>query len=300
MIYQFITENREQNLSLKKACGVFSVSPSGYFKNMRSRKQQTQDKQRKEKIIRAFKLHKGRYGYRKIFYYLTRHREFPCSPSQTRHVLREYGLRARKAKPFKPITTQSDKSCPTMKRVFKSGETILTNVNQVWGSDITYLRVIGGKFLYLAIFLDFYSRKIVGWDVSYSLSSEVVLKAFYSALKTRFVMREGLIVHSDRGVQYTAGKFRKALKELGFIQSLSRRGNCYDNAHCESCFSLLKRELGHKVYGSLSEAREDIFEWIEGWYNTLRLHSALGYRSPVEFEKNLIWRKKPLIFGPLF
>ena len=140
----------------------------------------------------------------------------------------------------------------------------------------------------------------MGWDISSSLSAEVVLRAFYAAVKTR-VMREGLIVHSDRGVQYTSGEFRKKLKELGFIQSLSRRGNCYDNAYCESCFSLLKRELGHKIYESLDEARRDLFEWIEGWYNTHRLHSALGYRSPVEFEKkDLILKKTPLNFGPLF
>ena len=131
-------------------------------------------------------------------------------------------------------------------------------------------------FLYLAIFLDFYSRRIVGWDVSHSLSSKVVLMAFYGALRVRTV-REGLIVHSDRGVQYTSGTFQEKLKDLGFVQSLSRRGNCYDNAYCESCFSLLKRELGHKIYKSLSEARRDIFEWIEGWYNTQRLHSALGW-----------------------
>ena len=152
----------------------------------------------------------------------------------------------------------------------------------------------------MAVFLDFYFRKIVGWDLSYSLSSEVVLRAFYSALKT-ISARKGLIIHSDRGVQYTAGGFRKQLKDLGFVQSLSRRGNCYDNAYCESCFSLLKRELGPKIYGSLNEARADIFEWIEAWYNTQRLHSSLGYRSPVEFEKKgLIWRKIPLNFGPLF
>ena len=108
-------------------------------------------------------------------------------------------------------------------------------------------------------------------------------------------------MHSDRGVQYTSGEFQKTLKDLGCVQSLSRRGNCYDNAHCESCFSLLKRELGHKIYKSLSEARRDIFEWIEGWYNTQRLHSALGYMSPVEFEKkDSVWRKLPLKFGPLF
>ena len=98
---------------------------------------------------------------------------------------------------------------------------------------------------------------------------------------------DGLIVHSDRGVQYTAKEFRDKLKELGFIQSFSRKGNCYDNSYYESCFSLLKRELGYKVYGSLEEARRDIFEWIEAWYNTQRLHSSLGYKSPVEFEKTM-------------
>lgn len=284
MIYQFITENKVKNLSLKKACRVLSVSSSSYFKNLKLKEQRAQSNTKKERIVKAFNLHKGRYGYRKVSHYLTKNREFSCSPSQARHTLKEYGLKARKAKPFKPVTTQSGKSCPAMGRVFRSAETVLTGVNQVWGSDITYLKAIGGSFLYLAIFLDFYSRKIVGWDVSHSLSSEVVLRAFYAALKRRTV-REGLIVHSDRGVQYTSGEFRKKLKELGFVQSLSRRGNCYDNAYCESCFSLLKRELGHKVYRNRNEAREDIFEWIEGWYNTHRLHSALDYRSPVEFEK---------------
>ena len=283
MIYQFITENKIKNLSLKKACQVLSVSPSGYFKNLKAQKQ-TQNNRKEEKIVKAFELHKRRYGYRKIFHYLNRNSDFLYSPAQVRHILKKRDLKARKARPFKPVTTQSGKSCPAIGRVFKSGETVLTAVNQVWGSDITYLKVIEENFLYLAVFVDFYSRKIVGWDLSHSLSSEIVLRAFYGALKTRTV-REGLIVHSDRGVQYTAGEFRKKLKELGFVQSLSRKGNCYDNAYCESCFSLLKRELGHKVYESLNEAREDIFEWIEGWYNPHRLHSALDYRSPVEFEK---------------
>ena len=112
----------------------------------------------------------------------------------------------------------------------------------------------------------------------------IVLRAFNRDVEKRSVT-EGLIVHSDCGVQYTAGEFRERLKNLGFIQSMSRKGNCYDNAYCESCFSLLKRELGCKVYSNMNEAREEIFEWIEGWYNTHRLHSALGYRSPVEFEK---------------
>ena len=172
-------------------------------------------------------------------------------------------------------------------RVFKTGKTRLKALNQTWGSDITYLSSESGCFFYLAVFLDFYSRKIVGWDLSSSLSVQLVLRAFYRSLKTRSVSK-GLIIHSDRGSQYTAGEFRKKLEEFGFVQSMSRKGNCYDNAYCESCFSLLKRELGFKVYGSMSEARQDVFEWIEGWYNTKRLHSALGYRSPSEFEKMLV------------
>ena len=299
MIYQFISENRVKNLSLKKTCSAFSVSPSGYFKSLELNRQQ-ENCRKKEEIVRVFKLHKGRYGYRKIFYYLSRSGRFSCSSCQVRQTLKESGLRARKSKLFKPLTTPSDESRTTVGRVFKVGETVLTGVNQVWGSDVTYLKAMKGHFLYLAVFLDFYSRRIVGWDVSSSLSCEVVLRAFYGALRARTV-REDLIVHSDRGVQYTSGEFQKTLKDLGFVQSLSRRGNCYDNAHCESCFSLLKRELGHKIYKSLSEARRDIFEWIEGWYNTQRLHSALGYMSPVEFEKKgSVWRKLPLKFGPLF
>ena len=122
--------------------------------------------------------------------------------------------------------------------------------------------------------------------MSSSLSSLSVLTAFYKALRTRSVSK-GLIVHSDRGVQYTSTIFRDKLKELGFVQSMSRKGNCYDNAQCESCFSLLKRELGAKSYLSMKEAKTDIFEWIEAWYNTKRLHSSLGYKSPVDFEKKL-------------
>ena len=251
MIYQFITKNRVKNLSLKKTCRIFLVSPSGYFKSLKLKENSKQ--QKKEKIIRAFKLHKGRYGYRKIYHYLSQNKEFAFSACQVRYTLKESGLKARKARLFKAISTQSDESCPAIERVFRIGEAVPTAINQVWGSDITYLKAAGGHFLYLAIFLDFYSRKVVGWDISSSLSAEVVLRAFYAAVKTR-VVREGLIIHSDRGVQYTSGEFRKKLKELGFIQSLSRRGNCYDNAYCESCFSLLKRELGHKIYESLDEA----------------------------------------------
>ena len=300
MIYQFIAENKPKSLSLKKACLLCSVSPSGYFKSLQTRDKVQKRRQKEAEAVRVFHLHKSQYGYRKVSHYLRREDKVFLSLSQTRSILGRRGLKASKGKSFKPVTTVCGPEGLLIQRVFKSGERPVDQLNQVWGSDITYLKVIGGGFLYLAVFLDFCSRKAVGWELSTSLSAEMVLKAFYQALKTRSV-KEGLIVHSDRGVQYMSGEFRKELKKRGFIQSFSRKGNCYDNAYCESFFSLLKRELGHKVYQNMQAARRDIFEWIEGWYNTRRLHSSLGYRSPVEFEKMLQFNDKiPLNFGPLF
>ena len=139
--------------------------------------------------------------------------------------------------------------------------------------------------------MDVYSRKIVSWELSSCLSGEFVLKALVRGIKHRDVCGD-LIIHSDRGVQYTALSFRHQVKRLGFIQSMSRKGNCWDNAYSESCFSLLKRELGYKRYVCMEEARGDVFEWIEGWYNPRRLHSALGYRSPVHFEKMVVERER--------
>ena len=285
MRYSFIAENKPSTLSMEKACTCLSVSRSGYFKHLKV--QRNQDKLTEQEAVKAFHLHKEMYGYRKVYHYLQQS-DISCSLEQVRRLLRQQGLRARKARPFKPVTTKTDPHNSSFsERVFQVGKTRLTELNQVWGSDITYLKAVEGKFLYLAVFLDFYSRKIVGWDLSSSLSGQLVLRAFYGAVKTRFV-RKGLIIHSDRGCQYTAGEFKRKLEELDFVQSMSRTGNCYDNAYCESCFSLLKRELGPKVYGSINEARRDVFEWIEGWYNTHRLHSSLGYKSPVEFEKMTI------------
>ena len=283
MMYSFITEHKPSSLSVKRACSTCSLSRSGYFKHLQSQKQPKKLLQTQEQVVKAFDLHKRLYGYRKVYAYLLK-TDNSFSQDQVRGIFNKQGLKAKTVKAFKPCTTQSKHKATISKRLFKSEETVVRAMNQVWGSDITYLSVIGQSFLYLVIFLDFYSRRLVSWEISSSLSGSFVLKAFNRAAETRFV-KEGLILHSDRGVQYTSRGFRSRVEELGFVQSMSRKGNCYDNAYCESFFSLLKRELGPKVYESMEEAKEDIFEWIEGWYNTKRLHSALGYRSPVEFEK---------------
>ena len=300
MIFQFIEENKPKQLSFKKACQFFNVSSSGFFKYRKT--ESLSSKIKKEEIAFIFRFYKGRYGYRKIAQALKTEKQKDCSSAQARRLLSQLGLKARTPKTFKPQTTLSSHSYPVSQRVFKIEETDICALNQIWGSDITYLRAKDQKFLYLAIFMDFYSRRIVGWDLSHSLSSKLVLKAFDKAVHTRSVSK-GLILHSDRGVQYTSREFREKLEKLGFVQSMSRKGNCYDNAYCESWFSLLKRELGlqKKLYSNINEAREEVFEWIEAWYNTKRLHSALGYKSPVKFEKiNLTIDKKFLNLSPLF
>ena len=286
MIYEYITRNKTAKISFKRACQAVSVSSSGYFKSLagsRPRSCSSVSKTLEKDVVRCFYANKGFYGYRKISRSLVKE-GYPCSEDQARRVLFQQNLKACKGRFFRPRTTQA--GAKPSQRLFKTGETKVTAVNQVWGSDITYLKAEGGNFLYLAVFMDFYSRKIVGWDLSHSLSASLVLSAFNRAAKARLA-KTGLMVHSDRGVQYTSEEFRKKLKNRGFVQSMSRKGNCYDNAYCESWFSLLKRELGHRVYSSKDEAKEVIFEWIEGWYNTRRLHSALGYKSPLEFENKM-------------
>lgn len=286
MIYNFIRENKPEGISFKRACEELKVSSSGYFKHLKRQQELKSESFSEEEVSKAFECHKGLYGYRKLFYYLQEKEDVNFSLSQVRLILKKRGLRSKTRRIFKPHTSQTRHNNRISERVYKSGQTELSGLNQVWLSDITYLSLSGGGFIYLSLFLDAFSRKIVGWDLSSSLSAQSVLTAFYRALQTRSVSK-GLIVHSDRGVQYTSKAFRDKLKELGFIQSMSRKGNCYDNAQCESCFSLLKRELGDKSYPNLKEAKSAVFEWIEAWYNSKRLHSALGYKSPVQFEKSL-------------
>ena len=286
MIYFFIKNNKPQGISFKKVCRQLQVSPSGYFKHLKKQQEIKAEMKQEEKVLKAFEYHKGLYGYRKLFYYFLEKGDISLSLSQTRLILNKRGLKSKTRRVFKPNTSQTRHNNTISQRVYKSGQTKLSGLNQVWLSDITYLAVKDGGFIYLSLFLDAFSRKIVGWDLSSSLSAKSVLTAFYRALRTRKTSK-GLIVHSDRGVQYSCKAFRDKLNELGFIQSMSRKGNCYDNAQCESCFSLLKRELGNKSYLNMKEAKTEVFEWIEAWYNTKRLHSSLGYKSPKDFEKTL-------------
>ena len=199
--------------------------------------------------------------------------------------MRKNNIKAKTKKRFK-VTTHSKHKHPTSANLLNQDFTA-QHPDQVWVSDITYLWTREG-WLYLAVILDLFSRRIVGWAMSHRLGQELVLNAFQQALWRR---RPGLgvIFHSDQGVQYACTAFRNLLKEHKFIQSMSGNGNCYDNAVSESFFHTLKTELVYfETYHTREDARNSVFGYIETYYNRFRMHSTINYCSPVQFEQRWI------------
>jgi transposase InsO family protein len=264
-------------------CKVFGVSRSSYYK--RRKKGRSKRAKQNEKILdmirQIFTESKERYGSPRITAELNR-RGIVCNKKRIGRIMKENGIEAKIFRKYRN-TTQSDhqreKSDNLLNRAFNR-----QMPNEVWTSDITYIRTAEG-WLYLATIMDIYSRKVIGWQLDKSLNSELVERALSNALLDRKIKR-GIIFHSDQGIQYTSESFRKMLKENGFLQSMSRKGNCWDNAITETFFHTLKTELIKRIkYKTREEARVSIFEYIEIFYNRKRLHSAIGYRSPVEYEK---------------
>jgi len=197
--------------------------------------------------------------------------------------MRELTLDARLKKKFKVKTTDSNHSGPIAPRIFKAEDPLPSQPNKVWAGDITYLR-LGKIFLYLSVVIDLCTRRIVGWSVNTSLSTTGVIAALEMAFKTSGTSAK-LIFHSDRGSQYASKVFLELLGQKKLLPSMSRRGNCYDNAFVETWFKSFKSEwLYRRNYSTEAELRALVFEYIEVWYNRKRLHSSLGYQSPMEYE----------------
>ena len=231
-------------------------------------------------IKEIFTENKERYGSPRITEEL-RHRGISCNKKRIARLMRKEGISAKIFRKYR-ITTQSDHDRARPSNLL-GREFIRGRMNEVWTSDITYIRTDEG-WLYLAAVMDLYSRKILGWHLDKRLDSDLVEKALQNALYDREIS-EGIIFHSDQGAQYASESFRHLLEINGFIQSMSRRGNCYDNAVTESFFHTLKTELVNRTrYKTREEARRSIFEYIEIFYNRKRLHSSIGYHSPVEYE----------------
>ncbi len=283
MKYKFIEENRSE-FTVKKMCQVMDVSQSGYYHWLREpiSKRKT-EKKNLQKIIRdLFSKHKGMAGSPIIAADL---RDFPeyanVSRQRVARLMKEMGLRCKTVKKF-VVTTDSKHNEPVAPNLLNQNFTT-TAPNQVWVSDITYLK-IGKKWHYLTVFIDLFSRIVVGWDLSSSLERYSAIRALKKAVINRWPGK-GLLVHSDRGIQYASSDFKYELKRNGFVQSMSRKGNCWDNAVAESFFHTIKTQLIHHCkFKTIGEAERVLFQYIEIYYNRQRKHSTNGYKSPDDYE----------------
>ena len=277
-----MVDNHEGHI-IEKMCKVLEVSRSSYYKqrNRSKGKRARENKHLLEKIRSLFIESKERYGSPRITAELRR-QGISCNKKRIARLMSKYGIEAKIFRRYRNTTNSEhkrEKSENILGREFNRQRS-----NEVWTSDITYIRTSEG-WLYLAAVIDIYSRKIIGWRLDKNLNSDLVEKALENALMDRRI-NKGVIFHSDQGIQYASESFRKLLRDNGFIQSMSRKGNCYDNAITETFFHTLKTELVNRTkYRTREEARRSIFEYIEIFYNRKRLHSAIGYNAPVEYEK---------------
>jgi transposase InsO family protein len=233
------------------------------------------------RVKECFYFHCRRYGSRRIAAALEigRHR--------VRSVMKREDLKAIAPKRFVPRTTDSNHGLAVSANLLQNAANTPLNKGEVFVGDITYLRLRDGRFCYLACLQDKFTRRIVGWKVSERMTAQLAIDVFLLA-RRHGLIGKGAIIHTDRGSQYAAVDYRRLLYTGGFRQSMSRRGNCYDNAQAESFFSRFKAELVENgIFESVEQARSEVFSYIEGYYNRIRLHSGLGYKSPLQFEKEL-------------
>lgn len=286
MRFAFIDVKRAQ-YPITVLCRALEVTPQG-FHAWKGRKpcRRWQDDQRLAVHVRAiFREHKGRYGSYRIRRELRTHAIF-VSRKRVARLMRQEQLRGRRARPRYCSTTDSKHRLPVAPNLLARRFTA-SRPDQLWVGDITYIWTKEG-FLFLATVMDLWSRRIVGWALEGSLHAALCLSALRMALRQRRP-RRGLIFHSDRGVQYAAYEYRSELARYGISQSMSRKGNCWDNAPMESFFGTFKAELVHETdFSTRTEARSAAIRYIEGYYNRRRLHSSIGYVSPVDFERQLV------------
>lgn len=284
MIYKFIDDNRSR-WTVGKMAKVLKVSPSGYYAWKDRGPSLTSEANRVlvGRIRDIEERHKGRYGSPRVYHEL-RAQGFPVGHNRIARLMREQGLNCRPGKKF-IVTTNSNHHEPVAPNVLDRQFTV-TEPNKVWVSDITYLPTTDG-WLYLCVVIDLFNRKVVGWSMRNDMTTAIVIDAFLMAVM-RQKPKAGLLFHSDRGIQYCAKAFRDASETAspGLVRSMSRKGNCWDNACSESFFKTLKREVD-EVNGrdNRGEVRRAIFEYIEVYYNRIRLHSSLGFRTPEAVSK---------------
>ncbi|MAE62940.1 MAG: IS3 family transposase [Phycisphaeraceae bacterium] len=288
MKYAFIEAHREEFL-VRPMCRVLGVSHSGYY-DWRTRPSSRRQQRREalcEAIQEVFRRFKAIYGSPRVWAELCE-RGVKCCRNTVAKLMKAMALRSRVKRRFKPMTTDSRHTHEVagnhLARQFER-----STPNEAWAADITYIPTEEG-WLYLAAIQELHSRRIVGWSMADHLRAELATQALEMAIATRHDKPlAGLLHHSDRGVQYASDAYQRLLANHGIVCSMSRKGDCWDNATIESFFATLKTELvNHETYATRSEARGSIFQYIEGFYNRTRKHSTLGYVSPVEFENMVL------------
>jgi putative transposase len=277
----------KEEFTIKEVCKTLGISRSGYYSHLIKQEGQRRqaDGDLSGRIYSAFCQSRRTYGTRRLRMALAREGLF-CSRRRISRLMRTNGLRALRKGRFRPRTTDSRHNHPIAPNhlMLRADSSLLAPPEQTWVADITYLPTAEG-WHYLAAEMNLGSRRIVGWKTGPTLESTLVESALSRAL---FSQSPPKIHHSDRGSQYAAGSFRSLLKSHGVIPSMSRRANCYDNAAMESFWATLKTECFHTgIPATRADADRILFDYIETFYNPCRLHSALGYRSPFEFEKSL-------------
>jgi putative transposase len=266
-------------LSVQRMCQLAGISRASFYRHWEQEAIETLEPELRAVIQRAA-LENRFYGYRRIAQEVRR-QGWPVNSKKVRRMLREDNLLANRKRRF-VVTSDSDHDFQVYPNLAKN--LTLTAINQLWVADITYLR-LGTEFVYLAVVLDGYSRRVVGWALGRSLHSALALGALERAIALRHP-RPGLVHHSDRGSQYCSNEYVKRLESIGAVLSMSQPGRPWENGKCESFMRTLKREeIDARAYHSLEELEQHVEEFIETVYNQKRLHSALGPWSPVEFEQ---------------
>ena len=285
MIFAWIEERRDE-WPITVLCRVLGVSRSGFYA-WRSRDVSAADVRREELAAEVKAIHaevKARYGSPRIHAELVA-KGHECCVNFVARVMREAGIAAKTKRKFRQ-TTDSNHALPVAENVLDR-DFDPEEPNTSWVADVTYIPT-GEGWLYLAVVEDLFSRKVVGWSMDQTMTSRLVVDALEMALARRLQgsSSSGLVAHSDRGSQYASEHYRRRLREERIECSMSRRGNCWDNAAMESFFASLKKELVHdEDYATRDEAKASIFEYIEAFYNRVRRHSSLGYVAPEEYER---------------
>lgn len=269
------------SLSIERMCQLAQVSRATLYRSLQERPPQKEEMAWRATIQQIFVEHRRRYGYRRVTEELGR-RGLIVNHKRVARLMKEDNLLAVQPRAF-VVTTDSKHDLEVYLNLARRMK--LTGINQLWVADITYIR-LQTEFVYLALVLDGFSRKVVGWALGRTLASSLPKAALEQAIAQR-QPPPGLVHHSDRGVQYAAADYVQVLRQHQMIPSMSRPANPYDNASCESFIKTLKREeIYANQYRNFEHLRRNIKAFIEQYYNRCRLHSALGYRSPEEFEQS--------------